>query len=606
MASHLPPRLPVETFSLMLAHVDAKTVFRSRRVCRRWKELIDGSDPIWRSVAIQWGRQELASACPLKTWPDPNPNSDADKHHEYDEEDFAISSSTGYFFSCPNAKELCRRYLDLTLAWRNLHTADDPQSDEEGWFVHGSVSLGRSDWEPRLVLMGSALGLTSRDDDELNMHTLRKVRTRSLIRSPRRTHAAVQNMTHYHDDVPSAYGDKHEWHAKCIISASRSGDDEQYSTSISIESDWPRTFSELPPKHTGELVLHLRLRYPLCAAVMQRNVDPDGFEWYVVVWDICTRQIKASLCESRWTSINEVDLDSNCGVIFIASAGVVAYNLVDGSAILDLSSQPWDFADLAYMRTPTPRFGPTLSGAQIHIGTAFIHSTFHRTCSHPLAVRWCTVQQAGLKPGEGDGSTLLSHVRQWMHNVDSRAEDQIRSPLQVRLDTRTDTAAISYRWGVMLVRPYSKLGKENERHLVHVGLLHYVIPDRCCPGGLSTYVSMDRMTISDGRILQSAKRFFPGMTGPGRVTDLLLMDLNKYRLDPAWRPTNHPFENVECWHLEQQVCTTVNGLKDRLVDMAIDASTVYTLRKASGLHFLDYGVAANLNAKRKESSFSLP
>ncbi|CEH14793.1 hypothetical protein CBOM_02614 [Ceraceosorus bombacis] len=81
--------------------------------------------------------------------------------------------------------------------------------------------------------------------------------------------------------------------------------------------------------------------------------------------------------------------------------------------------------------------------------------------------------------------------------------------------------------------------------------------------------------------------------------DFLITDLDWHRLDPTWRPSEHPFEDVKMWHLEQSVSTD-DGIVDDLQEMAIDATTIYTTRKSAGLHFVDFGIAASMKAAKED------
>ncbi|CEH14796.1 F-box domain [Ceraceosorus bombacis] len=97
--------LAEETLSGILVDVDPKTILRSRRVCGRWREWIDRSELVWRSIALSWGLIDHLAA-PLCGQP---------QLSVYEAQ--ALSSAMSYFEGIKSFKTLCCRYLTLTLTW---------------------------------------------------------------------------------------------------------------------------------------------------------------------------------------------------------------------------------------------------------------------------------------------------------------------------------------------------------------------------------------------------------------------------------------------------------------------------------------------------------
>ncbi|PWN39619.1 hypothetical protein IE81DRAFT_332197 [Ceraceosorus guamensis] len=183
------------------------------------------------------------------------------------------------------------------------------------------------------------------------------------------------------------------------------------------------------------------------------------------------------------------------------------------------------------------------------------------------------------------------------------------SPFDVQFDPASDTLISSFLWGVSLVRPFSWLSQPDLLAQVQVALVHYKLLDR---GDL--HIDGTIAQVRDSILIQSrvCQALHEGTDQDITYSHLVLIDLQHHRLDPLWQKNqSHFFEDVRLWHLESrsEIGEEVNDpshpgfvtdgeqpwdVVDRVRDMYMDATTIYVWRAKTGLHYIDFGIAAKI------------
>ncbi|CEH14792.1 hypothetical protein CBOM_02613 [Ceraceosorus bombacis] len=338
-----------------------------------------------------------------------------------------------------------------------------------------------------------------------------------------------------------------------------------------------------------DLAIHLetpcsiRLRFPTCVGVSKNRQFAHVHRLYkFTTWNALTRETRSThRIPKALERILDVDFAAEKGIIFVVSTKGSLVLSNDAEILLDMICHPWRFIDIDLRSAPSLLDGCALRSSQIYVATAFIADQSPGIRHTPVTVRWRSAEEACFQPAYSARNSLFSYLTQYL----GPASGDVQEPLGVYVDIATDTLVQPFCWGLMLLRPYSEVRPEGNHELLRIGILHYHMP----PPAKSSFVNHKSMSMSDSRVLQAMTQ------SPAKHHDhthLLIVDLKAHRLDPAWRPEKHVFEDVKVWHLENSRGGEVEG--DELVDTCIDATTVYTSRKLSPVQYIDFdfGVAA--------------
>ncbi|PWN40038.1 hypothetical protein IE81DRAFT_246894 [Ceraceosorus guamensis] len=186
-------------------------------------------------------------------------------------------------------------------------------------------------------------------------------------------------------------------------------------------------------------------------------------------------------------------------------------------------------------------------------------------------------------PGSGPSSDTTTTMN---------PDDWDPTPRATYADQRTDTLAVSYDWGISLLRPYSKIIDPRARHLIKVAILHYHVFLEKNTSDINN-VSFGHQAVANSRICQVMN----AQGTSSKKEHVFVIDLDSRRLDTHKTVREHPFEDVKVWHIQTRVFQQ-NGSaheagrerwSDRLLHVHLDATTVWTNHYNAGLEYIDIG-----------------
>ncbi|CEH14810.1 F-box domain [Ceraceosorus bombacis] len=612
MSVQLALGLPVEIFSQILQSGDAKTIYRSRLVSQVWRRTIDEDEAIWRSVALQWKiipalDAQLPSAELDKTPLDARAQVASD----------STLSGTAYFDELTSRKDLCDRYVRLCADWSlsEHHLRDSFVSGR--MIIYGPMGTGQA-WQSRTDLIttsrsGTLFMATGRHDD--TFYWVREVSIKIAMENGITTKGL--------DYPPQAHVSRHRVDTRGGVHARLYG-----STWCEIfvrEDDgtcldfWQRTEQGLVKSGSVKVCedylkgWKLAVHYPYCIAIPRITVSARIQRRDVFKIDMRTHENVASLLDgsiSEWARVQSVDFDTEAKILVITYGDrVVVYSTEDWSV---LSTDVCHPLSLSITKRPAQSGsgGVDLHASQVSVGTIHLPSVLAKGLALPqssctsLEVEWQKAQDLTAEQGSSFGESLENLIK---CPLESKSEHLYHSSAPevrtVHLDRHTDTLISVLWWGVTLVRPYSAI--HGDHSTLNVAFL------RCSAGATPIYLDTVKSSFGEGKFVQ-VMRHLP--FSEGRETQhTFVIDLNDRRLDTAWQPTKHVFENVKAVHVARESFRHYDNdysasdgdqyseyVTDDLVDVHIDATTVYLLRCVSGLTYYDFGGRINVPKQAAE------
>ncbi|PWN39624.1 hypothetical protein IE81DRAFT_15031 [Ceraceosorus guamensis] len=352
------------------------------------------------------------------------------------------------------------------------------------------------------------------------------------------------------------------------------------------------------------------VHYPYCIAIPRITVSARRPPRDVFKIDMRTHENIARLLDgsiSEWDRVPSVDFDTEAKILVVAYMDrVVVYSTEDWSV---LSSDVCHPLSLSITEHPAQlRSGGTnLHASQVSVGTIQLPFVLAKGLALPqhactsLEVEWQKAQDLTAEQGSSFGETLENLIKCPLENKSGYLYHS--SALEVRtvhLDRHTDTLISVFWWGVTLVRPYSAI--HGDHSILNVAFLRYSAE------ATPIYLDTVKSSFGEGKFVQ-VMRHLPFSEGL-ETQHTFVIDLNDRRLDTAWQPTKHVFENVKAVHIARESFRDYDDasdgdqyaeyVTDDLLDVHIDATTVYLLRCVSGLTYYDFGGRTNVPKQAAE------
>ncbi|CEH14817.1 hypothetical protein CBOM_02636 [Ceraceosorus bombacis] len=305
-----------------------------------------------------------------------------------------------------------------------------------------------------------------------------------------------------------------------------------------------------PPSHFG-VPACMSIRWPV--GVVVTEVPPEGPETgWILFWNLETYKRFREVRLAHKTRAFEVDFDEEAGLIFV--------------------------------------------------GTVYLSNNHDDVLHEQLHIDWRRVEGSAWNPSRVGRSNLEGYIKHISVIPDD--EHFFKSSDNVHADIATDTLIVTYGWGLVLTRPYSKL-KDRRFDCIKVAILHYCyVGERRSVGftPIAPTLEVEQTAFGIGRLCQYATHRPPFSWMP--LYHMIVIDLNAFRLDSMWTPKDHVFENVQAWLLETKGRPTSDSelskdeerdpeAEDFFWHLWMDATTVYTIRTQSGLELVDFGLAVN-------------
>ncbi|CEH14815.1 hypothetical protein CBOM_02634 [Ceraceosorus bombacis] len=364
------------------------------------------------------------------------------------------------------------------------------------------------------------------------------------------------------------------------------------------------------------------VRWPTCAVVLQTlpiEEEARPMSATICYWDLQTRATTRTSQVEVHGRVHMIEFDLEAKLLILAlEEAVHIYSTNDDRLVSRTVCHPFEFRtkDLPVYKLSEAFLdhGSTiLASSQIYVCTAFLMDDKEGFKQTVIPLRWRAVEDTCLNPSCMRTDTLADFVRGYSLRPSGIVlQGSEMRPYNIQLDLASDTLITSFCWGVSLVRPFSWLSQPDLLPQVQVALVHYRLLYRRSPHVDETVAHVCDSVFSQSRICQALHE---GTDGDTTYTHLVLIDLQHHRLNPLWqKKQSHFFEDVRLWHLESRSETVeeVNDpshpgfdldgeqpwdVVDRVRELYMDATTIYIWRAKTGLHYIDFGIAAKNASK---------
>ncbi|PWN39621.1 hypothetical protein IE81DRAFT_350002 [Ceraceosorus guamensis] len=183
---------------------------------------------------------------------------------------------------------------------------------------------------------------------------------------------------------------------------------------------------------------------------------------------------------------------------------------------------------------------------------------------------------------------------------------------EMHIDSSTDTLVLTKRWGIILVRPFSKLQNRDTPCPLQVGLLHYHCIAKHDHGHVERIRPYGGFAASkNGRLCHAL--LLKDRSGDRQV-HIFVVDLDAFRLLARRKTSENLFDNVRIFDLQQQGSNSkmpprlavepnmeqlqLEGRPSGLPrSIYLDATTVYVRDTEHNLYYMDFGLAVATDTK---------
>ncbi|CEH14818.1 WD40/YVTN repeat-like-containing domain [Ceraceosorus bombacis] len=523
---------------------------------RHW---IVSDEHIWRNIAYAWGLLESPTS-PVPTWKTEDMFL-GHAHATYD----SLASATGYFDEVTTYESLCRHHARLTSAWdasssfvehlmappaKRHHPSPTGLLSNEEYLRDARITGTSRSGELYLALFETRA--TGRHVSRASITARGKFSGAVTARSqPLRVPSKIEmpdpvRLSHRQlEDIFFEITERHTSDGRLL----------QALEVWKNAGDHYEIVGELTLPTSSEAVTALGMRYPDCVAL---SYDGGG-EYYCIAWDLRNFETYPILVLTECDEVSAIDFDRSANLLFVTdSQDVQIYSLVDGSLLASWVCLPLDF-EVPSLGTPALEFEAPwyLQASQIWLGTTYLSHSPITLPKVELTTHWRALEQTALAPV---------------------------------------TLGRSYIWGITLLRPYSKMIDPRGRHLIRVAILHYHVFGESIRDVKNVWFR--HQATANSRICQVMST--EGTSSKRKKEHVFVIDLDSRRLDTHKTVREHPFEDVKVWHIQTRVFRRNDSRhtefwSDRLLDLHLDATTLWTNHYNAGLEYIDIGCLAKFS-----------
>ncbi|CEH14791.1 FBXW2 [Ceraceosorus bombacis] len=588
-------QLPAELQVMVLIQLDPKTLFISRRVSQHWMKRINAYEEVWRALALQWRL--------IPRWTSPLPGSQragGGSVSSYPNERAceAVLSVTGYFNNITSFRDLCDRYLRLTLAWKS---ATGPSITENGsdhplvirsQFGHLSRCKSSEEAEETFFLQSTeGFFVLAADCRTLQMfqHRFKK------------DFAAQDDLLLYSTlKLRTEDAQAHKWFAEVVMDAGFAVvSSEKHgvflfnltTTTCHFEGALP-----LPTRFraTSYMGTHLHLRYPSCL-VFTWSEEADTSVHHIHLFDVPTKTLCFSIKVLGWCCDMAVNDERTMIAAVHEPSGLAVYSTADGSVLLNMMPNlNWSrrTGTRARMRGRGTTFGPS----NVHIAFS---TNRPRSCSVDTsateAANWRTVESICSRTGEYDGISAADFITAYVYS------EYLTGARKVYIDAHTDTLILLCLGHAILVRPCSAIARRELHRDLQLGVLPLSMHIR---QRKKSKKNKPREHVADDEFFAATPHIHPRADLPYAASDrrlcvafshsklhqIFIIDLDLHRLSESTR--QHPFGNVGSRLLMQTAASEVS-------DIQLDACGAFLL---SSRGMLGYDLRSLLDAEASQGT----
>ncbi|CEH14813.1 F-box domain [Ceraceosorus bombacis] len=618
MAGASCAQVPTEIWSLILREMDLETVFDVRKVSKWLRNLVDSQEDVWRRIAHQWGLvRDIDSPLPI-SFP-----------AHIDQPDMpALKSATGYYSEILSFKHMCFLHARLSRSWttpKTFHKWCDSKAQQHATPWGALSTTSHKQFKNFLgtdrcgVLRFSEFDF--RDDKSGPLYRQQHLDVLGFLSAGASSKCAgttlkdgprVKDFKHYRfdgiwavrSDMEGAMGSPESF---CVLQGCKivdGGFELLASLRVTLHDGYlrMRDRSLVPPFLNGHTCIIVKGYYPGRAFdSRQQNVDS------IFIWDFLLDQVKEVHVPIDGMPLHAC-YDASAQLLLLSreEVGVSAYST---------AAQDSDVQGKSLVTSP-------LRHAQVFVGTIYPVDDGEGLKHHALRLDWRKTDTVCLglediwrpsvdeffKKRECGKPTEICSGRSLKYNSSAAFHGKMH------IDDSTDTLVLTKHWGMILVRPFSKLHNRDRSCPLQVGLLHYHSTAKHDRGYFHWIGPSGGFAASkNGRLCHAMLLKDRSFNAQVHV---FVIDLDAFRLLARRKASKDLFDNVRVFHLQQ---TRMSEIEPRLAvepsmdqpqlegpvsmklyslrSVYLDATTVYVQDSDHNLYYMDFGLAVATDTK---------